>query len=669
MSESVLKQAIERGVRAHQARQFDEALESYSTALRIAPDDAEAMSLCGLALLYLGQHERAMPLLRRAVEREPDQSGFRLNFAEGLERTKQYDDARREIQTVLVAQPRNARAWDRAGDVAAKLGDEDGAAESWVRAYSLELTNMTPALKFSQLQMGRGRFDLALRVLDSASAQVPGHATVLALKSEVLIAIRNWPALQATASDWLQAHPASADAWRIAARAAFEQGRHVEAANAFSRVLSFTAPTASDLSTYASLNLHALNYEAAAAALDQAEAIEPEHPEMLATRALLHMYFGRFAEAESCCRRSLARDPENTPAYNTLSRLRRGHLSDGETDAVTRLAQRSAMHIDHRIAAAFAAAHAQDARGDIDAAMAGYESAHALAVERDRQEDRSYDPSRVEQRMRRIQELAAASLPASIDIPGTPRPVFIVGMPRSGTTLIEGVLAAHSRVVGCGERPTMQQILRALLALDASGHLPDAATLQSWSSAYFRDLSPLGHADHITDKHPLNFEAAGLIAHLLPRAVIVHVRRNPVETCLSIYRQEFNKHWTFAHRFADIAHYYEHYARLVSHWERTLSGRFVTIQFEELAGNFQIAAPDLLQACGLEWESQCLRFQETQRPIATFSTVQARDPVRLGSGRADRYQKHLASLAEALERASVDLKTGALVQHPVATAG
>jgi hypothetical protein len=199
----------------------------------------------------------------------------------------------------------------------------------------------------------------------------------------------------------------------------------------------------------------------------------------------------------------------------------------------------------------------------------------------------------------------------------------------------------------------MPQIQRAFLALDATGRSLDAATVHAWRMAYFRDVPRAMAEDHITDKLPLNFEAAGLIAQLFPAAVIIHVRRDPLETCLSIYRQEFNKHWAFAHRFADIAHYYGCYARMVEHWEQTLGPRFVTLQYEDLATQFESVAPRLVRACGLDWESQCSNFQEAPRPVATFSTVQARDPVRSGNGRARRYEKHLGLLIEALQREGV----------------
>jgi tetratricopeptide (TPR) repeat protein len=597
MTRSLFIQTLERGTTAHQAGRLDDALKSYRAALEIRPDDAEASSLCGLALLHSGKPDEALPLLRHAVEREPGQNGFRLNLAEGLAQTGKPDRAMVELGLIIATDPTNTRALSR----------------------------------------------------------------FYALESEGLITQRDWPKLYANARAWTSADPDAISAWRTLARAAFEEGRHIEAMNAFARVLSFATPTAVELTAYAGLCLQALDIDAAGKALDQAEALDPNIAQMLATRALLLMYQGRFEEAEAYCRRCLQRDPGYVPVYSTLSRLRRGALTDSELGAVNQLARRADVYLDYRISAIFTVAHAHDARGEIDAAFAAYEAAHALARERDALEKRTYGQAQDAVRVDGIVKLSSA-LPQITPLAGAPRPIFIVGMPRSGTTLVESVLGAHSRVFACGERPIMRHILRVVLGLDQAGQVPDARVLENWARAYFRDLPNIGSADHVTDKHPRNFEAAGLIARMLPNAVIVNVRRNPVETCLSIYRQEFNKHWTFAHRLADIADYYRRYAQLVAQWERTLPGRFVTIQYEDFASDFARAAPALLQACGLSWQPQCLEFQKTPRAIATFSTVQARSAVALGNGRAERYAKHLGPLIAALSGAGIDLQTGALVE-------
>jgi tetratricopeptide (TPR) repeat protein len=597
MSRSTFIETLERGVTAHQAGRLDDALKSYRAALELKPNDAEASSLCGLALLHSGKGEEAMALLQQAVDREPGQSSYRLNLVEGLAQTGKADRAMVELGLIIAVEPTNTHALSR----------------------------------------------------------------FYALESAGLLARREWAKLYASGLAWTKADPDSIAAWRALSRGAFEDGRLLEAAAAFARAIDLGKPTVADLTAHAGLCLKALEMRAASVSLERAEALDPDFPQMLATRALQLMYIGRFAEAEAYCRRALQRKPDFVPAYATLSRLGNGALENADLQVLYSIARRPDALPDHRITALFAIAHAHDARGDFDSAFTTYQGAHALAFERDRSEQRTRDMT---QDAARVEQIAKVSqtLP-EVSAPGNgPRPIFIVGMPRSGTTLIESVLGAHSRVFACGERQAMRQVLRVLLGALQAGTAIDESMLQDWAKFYFRDLPSIGNADHVTDKHPRNFEAAGLIARMLPTAVILHVRRNPVENCLSVYRHEFNKQWTFTHDLNDIASYYGRYAQLAAQWQRTLPGRFVSIQYEDFVKNFETAAPQLVQACGLSWEPQCLEFQKTPRAIATFATVQVRGPVALGDGRAQKYQKHLGPLIAALEAAGIDLETGAVKQ-------
>ena len=641
-----------------------EAEACFREALAIAPNDPDTISLLGLSLIRSARVEEGTSLLERAVQLAPRKAGLRLNLVEGLQSSGDYDRALGVLHTILDADPANLQAWTKAGDIAQLQGDLSGAIEAWNRAHDAHPNASGPIARLARVELGRGKAAEAMMILDALLKQSPGDTEVLDLWCQGLTALRQWAPLEETAAKWCAVEGSSPNAWRHLACAQLELGRPRDAAAAFMNALAIDLPSAGDHAVLAGLYLHALDYGRAADALRRAEALDPGLPAMLSKLALVHMYHGRFSEAEDYARRCLAQSPEDPTALKVLVRVRRGDVADDEFTAIVQLAQRAAAPLDDRIAAAFAAAQILDARNDTDESFAASEYAQALSLERDRLEGRRYDAGRETQRIMRVMDLFpitdSREAPAeSVDTRPGPRPIFIVGMPRSGTTLVEAMLGAHSKVLACGERPAMRQILRAFLGQDQSGHTPGAELLKQWAEQYFEELPGTGDAECVTDKHPRNLEAVGLIMQLFPDARVVVLQRNPVETGLSIFRQEFSKHWEFAHRLADIGHYYGLCSRLIAHWERTLPGRVLTVQYEDLVADFERGAADIVRFCGLDWEAQCLEYARSPRPIATFSAIEAREPVRL-KPRADRYRAHLAPLMAALEAAGVDPETGAL---------
>jgi hypothetical protein len=270
--------------------------------------------------------------------------------------------------------------------------------------------------------------------------------------------------------------------------------------------------------------------------------------------------------------------------------------------------------------------------------------------------------------VRQIEELISTfnTLPVEpADLPG-PRPIFVLGMPRSGTTLIESVIGAHSRVAAGGESGGIRWILPDYLArlrTNPSSDIPESVVAR-WRTAFWQQMPKQDGVEAMTDKNPWNFDAFSLILRLFPNARIIHVRRNPVETGLSIFRNEFSKLVRFTHRLEDIGHYYGEYARVMAHWERIGGDRFTTIQYEDFIREFEVAGPALLSACGLEWEEGCGRFWENKRAVSTISTMQVRRPLGKASVRAGVYAAHLAPLVQTLESVGVDLVTGRFLDAP-----
>ncbi|HSH13907.1 MAG TPA: sulfotransferase, partial [Desulfurivibrionaceae bacterium] len=238
----------------------------------------------------------------------------------------------------------------------------------------------------------------------------------------------------------------------------------------------------------------------------------------------------------------------------------------------------------------------------------------------------------------------------------SPLPIFVLGMPRSGTTLTEQIIASHPLVHGAGELPDLLELANhpregAVEGYPLSLQGLTRSDLVDLGEKYVRGLQARNPAaQRITDKMPANFNCLGLIHLMLPNAKIIHVRRNPVDTCLSGFTRLFNKSQHQSYDLAEIGRYYRNYAELMAHWRRVLpAGAFYEIQYEELVADNENQARALLEYCGLEWHEACLESHKTSRNIRTASVTQVRQPIYQSSvERWRKYEKHLGPLLEAL---------------------
>jgi hypothetical protein len=238
------------------------------------------------------------------------------------------------------------------------------------------------------------------------------------------------------------------------------------------------------------------------------------------------------------------------------------------------------------------------------------------------------------------------------------RPIFIVGMPRSGTTLVEQILASHPQVHGAGELTALEEIV-----IDRLGpSLSPIARAQRMAALTQDDLAAMGAAYvakvaamapeglRVTDKMPANFRLAGLIRLMLPNARIIHCRRDPVDTCLSCYARKFSRGQPFAYDLRDLGLYYRAYEALMAHWRDLLPPeRFAEVVYEEVVGDLEAQARRLIAFCGLEWDDACLTFHQTRRQVRTASVNQVRQPLyRTSIARWRAYERHLGPLLDAL---------------------
>ncbi|MHB8743211.1 MAG: tetratricopeptide repeat-containing sulfotransferase family protein [Sulfuricaulis sp.] len=241
---------------------------------------------------------------------------------------------------------------------------------------------------------------------------------------------------------------------------------------------------------------------------------------------------------------------------------------------------------------------------------------------------------------------------------GSQRPVFIVGMPRSGTSLVEQILANHPEIFGAGELKDIDVIaaqlskeLRIAQPVHAGQDRLTNARLDSLAASYLQrlqDLSP--DATCVTDKMPHNFMHLGLINLLFPDARVVHCVRDPRDTCLSIYFQSLSPSHAYATDLADLGFYYQEYRRLMSHWRRVVDIKMIEVSYEELVADVEVVSRRLVAFCGLDWRSDCLEFYKSDRRVATASNNQVRQPVYTSSvGRWHHYAQHIEPLSQVLK--------------------
>ena len=518
----------------------------------------------------------------------------------------------------------------------------------------------------AQEQARRGNLAAAFAVLSHAQQTHPADPQAWQLAAALATQVRDWQRLQHIASSWTQLHPASINAWQTLSRSHFEQSQFNEAIEAFSRILALAPDNASHLVSAARLSTAAGKYDAAHEQLTAAENITPDAGDILYALSRLYHLTGELDKAEVYCRRAIDVLPNFAPAYTALGMLCEGRLSKQETNAVRRLAQTPGLHPEYQALLNFTLGDALDRQGNHAQAFIAWQEANRINALISEQEGFTYDAAQHEADLPLLGALFAE--PVSVPFPdnehGTPdtkRPIFIVGMPRSGTTLIESILASHSDVVGAGELPALPEIHDELMRVARNQGIAAARQMlqtqaTDWRARYLAALPASDGAICVVDKQPMNYRSIGLIQVLFPDSPIIHTRRAPMDVGLSIYRHNFSRHWPCAHRLGDIGHYYGVYERIGALWQSRYPEAIHVIEHEALVSDPDAEIRQLVAFSRLDFQPACLAPHKTKRPVATFSSVQVQRPVSASySNRSAPYEEPLAPLRNALINSGIDV--------------
>ena len=602
------------------ARQDKDPLQALAMAVQCAPDDAAAHLNLGNAFARVGRLDEAAASYRRALDADPEFAEAHNNLGElWLERGRA-DEALVSCQQALRIRPDFADAHQSLGKALVRLGRFDEAASSCRRVIAIR-----PG--FAEAHNSLGSALLGLGYLQEAIAS-----------------------FQRT----LEINPQFAEAHANLARALRGMGRLDDAVASYRRALLLKPDLVLARTELATALRLQRRTDEAELTCRQALRTDPDFAAAFIVLAELRADVGLFAESEELFGRAIAIDPASPEAWAGLTRVRRMTPADEPWLVAMQRFVEEGIPPQRELLLRYAIGKFFDDVGDFERAFGNYRRANELA--------KSCGPAHERGSLSRTIDLVIRSYDGHwvhrqrAAVPRSARPVFIVGMLRSGTTLAEQILASHPQIFGAGELTFWSEVAAAALANASAANvtamrMSDAA-LADLADRYLQALrkwSP--DALRVVDKLPTNFLFLGLIHAALPGARIIHLLRHPMDTCVSIYFQHFESANTYTNDLGDLAHYYGEYCRLMKHWRAVLPAEAILeVPYEGLVTDLPAWTRRMLEFIGVPWDARCLEFNLTARPVVTASKWQVRQKLFGSSvGRWRHYQRFLTPLMPLLE--------------------
>ncbi len=602
-----------------QSQQISTAHERCKQLCLRHPNDAEVWFLMGAINGQLGDFSVAEKCCRRALELAPGQPALLTNLGVALLHQGKTEEAKRQLQAATRADASNAAAWLELANTY-KLSAEPREA---LRAYERVLTLRPGAYAV--------HYNLALTLLELDRDDDASRHLAQAIKfnnqfldaylhlSAIYIQRRQFRQAGELLKNGLHALPGNAELYFRLGVACQEQGETNRAIECYRQALES----------------------------------EPAHVDAHIGIAGVLGLEGNYDEAHQILRKILAVQPPTASLGITFANL--ASRIGAEREATDMLLQLLKEQHTERIRSKleFALASLYDRAGEYDTAFEYFRSANLNAGTR-------FDARTCTDGFNRLKAVfySSRSEPRVRTSDNSLRPVFIVGLPRSGTSLAEQILATHPKVFGAGELPLIHELperVRAIAGMAAPPYpqclnLLTCEQLEALAQEYFAHLKARSEtASWVVDKAPINFLHLGLIDRMFPDARIIHCMRDPMDTCLSCYFHDFSGDYAYAYDLRDLGFYYRLYESLMHHWRKHLDIAIHNVRYEDIVNKPEREIRRMLAFCGLNWDPACMEFHKTKRTVATASHSQVRRPLYSSSiGRWRNYESHLADLSDAL---------------------
>jgi tetratricopeptide (TPR) repeat protein len=605
--------------------QFEASEKALRRVVTLQPRHSIGLSLLAMVLARTGRGEEAVACFEQAVAADPRSELLLLHYADLLGTLGRSADAVAVFDKALAVNANNIIAWNNRGLALEALGRDNEAAESFRRALALRPD--TPQIHFS---LGNVLHRMGLH------EEAIGHyrRTVMAM-------------------------PAFGRGHANLGDALFKLDRWEEALASLNRAATMIldAPHAEQAQLHLTIATVLRNLQRdqdSLASYDTALTLDPGNADIMVRKAHALHVLGRMDEARSLAERAISLQPDQSAAYVMLAQTKRFAAGDPAIAKMEALLSDS----DHLPEEKRGSLHTALGKAYDDISEFEHAFPHFAAGNEIKRRHHSYDEERELTGIARIIDIFTPELMQSKAAQGhtSARPIFVVGMPRSGTTLLEQIVASHPLVFGSGEQTAFQDAATAAVQPGQPGYprmVPPmtAPEIKAVGGDYLSRLNRLVPSEQrFTDKMPGNHKFAGLIHLALPNAKIIHVRRNPFDTCLSIFSTNFKEPPRYAYNLGELGRYYAAYQRLMAHWRQILpASAMLDVRYEDVVDDIEGQARRIIAFCGLAWDQACLAFHTKSRAVRTASAYQVRQPLYNRSvGRWRGYEKHLAPLIEAL---------------------
>jgi tetratricopeptide (TPR) repeat protein len=602
------------------AKRTDEAIAEGERALALQPDYADALSNLGIAHYEKDNFDAAIRCYERAVALKPNFAEAQSNLGNALRALKRYEEALPHYRQSLELKPQFADAWNNLGTTLRDLKRTEEAEDAYRKALTLKvddpdtLNNLALALK------DLNRLDEAEATLRRSLAIESRNEKTLLYLGTVLLDRHQPDEAAAALEQALALNPTNYDVHNMLGRVAFERSDLEGALRHHRRALELKPDLADALNNMGNALKELGKLDEAREAYLKALALDP---------SVTGVYVN-YAD-------SVKFTPDN-PHLKTMQAMRDGAVPLTDTDR---------LQLDFALSKAYA--DSKDHKRSFERLLSGNKLKRAQI---------QYDEAAALALFDRIEAVFTSELLRNKQKLGggdpSPAPIFVMGMPRSGTTLIEQILASHPQVHGAGELKIFNDVVNEVCGPDGRPipypeFVPalDAAAIGKIGARYLAEIRKLApQAPHITDKMPSNYYFAGLIHLALPNAKIIHTVRDPVDTCISCFSKLFTAEQNHTYDLGELGRYYRRYQALMDHWRRVLPpGRILDVRYEDVVANLDTQARRIISHCGLAWDDRCLSFHETERPVRTASATQVRQPIyKSAVGRWRVYEEFLGPL-------------------------